>query len=402
MRIYYFFYSFLFLFCLSLNLLFAQSSLNMDSTYLKTAKDYIKQGQNAYEQGRIKESMDQYYRALMYDPTSAEAHFGLGLAYEKDKKWNEAIREFSSTITFNPGFTQGYIHLAALYFKDKKNEDGFKTYFKALAFNGRFSLTLLESQKVSKRRKVEIETLKDYISSNHSSKKRIFIYSDLTPSNTLIFFRYLEKLKSSASKLLFQPNKNLVELFKGSLRDIEIVDWLALEDDIAYDIKAPLAALPFIYNEILKPTSVLKIDEKELKEIQEWISPSALNIGVAWKPKGSIDFFTGLDLPYNIYSLQSQKQPGELSALIDDGDSVMELGSAISKLDLILSFDTEIAVLAASLNKPCWLLLTSNEDWLWIDQEQNNPWFKNLKIWIGLTKDDLKKELETHLTQKSK
>jgi ADP-heptose:LPS heptosyltransferase len=48
----------------------------------------------------------------------------------------------------------------------------------------------------------------------------------------------------------------------------------------------------------------------------------------------------------------------------------------ISQLDLVICVDTSIAHLAASLRKPCWVLLPSKGvDWRWMHNRDDSPWY---------------------------
>ncbi len=47
--------------------------------------------------------------------TNEWIHFGLGIIYVREKKYEEAIREFQKLIEINPLYESAYIHLGRIY-----------------------------------------------------------------------------------------------------------------------------------------------------------------------------------------------------------------------------------------------------------------------------------------------
>ena len=48
----------------------------------------------------------------------------------------------------------------------------------------------------------------------------------------------------------------------------------------------------------------------------------------------------------------------------------------IGQLDLVISVDTAVAHLAASLSKPTWLLLPFDSDYHWLRDRSDSPWYQ--------------------------
>jgi ADP-heptose:LPS heptosyltransferase len=48
----------------------------------------------------------------------------------------------------------------------------------------------------------------------------------------------------------------------------------------------------------------------------------------------------------------------------------------VAQLDLVICVDTSIAHLAASLGKPCWVMLPEKDvDWRWMHERSDSPWY---------------------------
>ena len=58
-----------------------------------------------------------------------------------------------------------------------------------------------------------------------------------------------------------------------------------------------------------------------------------------------------------------------------------DTASIIMNLDLIISVDTCVAHLAATLNKPSWVLIPTAPDWRWMLNRTDSPWYSSLKLY---------------------
>jgi hypothetical protein len=55
---------------------------------------------------------------------------------------------------------------------------------------------------------------------------------------------------------------------------------------------------------------------------------------------------------------------------------------AINGLDLVISVDTSIVHACGSLNRPCWVLMPSQEtDFRWGSKGSTNPWYSSVKVY---------------------
>jgi tetratricopeptide (TPR) repeat protein len=359
----------------------------------KMAAKYLDLGKTSFENKAYKDAQDQFFRALIYDPTSAEAHFLLSKTYLAQDKTADAIRELNSTIVFNAGFMAAYIELANQYIKANKINDAFKIYFKALAQNPLFSLSDNKTIKVNPRRQSEIEALKNSYQNNVLKNKVILIYTDTDIATTILLSRYVFKLKELGAKIIFMPPKSLEDIFKESFKDVDILSWLTLEEDIKFDLKAPLSGLAYIFDEWIEQNYILLPPQKEVKIYESWVSSQKENIAVAWKPQGNLTFFTDIKNNSNLYSLQTQAAETSISELVEDFDSLSNLSGAIAQMDLIISYNYTVAVLAAAMQKNTWLILDSNSEWLWVGYGDRTPWFKNIKIFKNITSKQLEEAL---------
>ena len=196
--------------------------------------------------------------------------------------------------------------------------------------------------------------------------------------------------------MTFVVQKSIKNLFK-KLNNINIETYETCKDK-KFDYKISIGSLiKFFYKEkIDQSINLIGLDETKKIDIENQIDFSKKNIGLVWsgsflgpnEPYRSIPlnyFEKILSLNANFYTLQNEIWERDLNyfnsiKLINCGDYKLdELASLISKLDLVISSDTSILHLSASLNVETWGILCLYPDWRWGKFNEINP-YKNLKL----------------------
>ncbi len=75
---------------------------------------------------------------------------------------------------------------------------------------------------------------------------------------------------------------------------------------------------------------------------------------------------------------EARQPPGSLPLLHlgSEIDDFADTAAIVAQLDLVVCVDTSTAHLAASLGKPCWVLLPNQDvDWRWMDDCEDSPWY---------------------------
>ena len=257
------------------------------------------------------------------------------------------------------------------------------------------------------------------------STKNIVVFSEQGLGDCIQFSKYLTPLSKIANNVTFVVQDNLKNLFKTEIKNlsIEIIESCKNEK---FDFKITLGSLiKFFFKEKIKNNENLiqSNNENDIKWKNK-ISKSKLNIGLVWS--GS---FSGTNEPYrsipltslkkifsldiNFYCLQNEIWDRDLeyfksSNLIDYSKyNLDEIASIIKNLDLVITVDTSILHLAASLNVETWALINLNHDWRWGQFNKFNPYgslniFKQKKFneWGDVEKEvyeKLKKKIEFKL-----
>ena len=71
----------------------------------------------------------------------------------------------------------------------------------------------------------------------------------------------------------------------------------------------------------------------------------------------------------------------DLSAEAVAAATFAETAAIIAELDLIVTVDTAVAHLAASMGKPTWILIQSQQpDWRWLRGREDSPWYPSARL----------------------
>jgi hypothetical protein len=91
-----------------------------------------------------------------------------------------------------------------------------------------------------------------------------------------------------------------------------------------------------------------------------------------------------LDLPgIQWVSLQKGGEIPEGANLLDltaDLNDWTDTAALVANLDLVISCDTAVAHLAASMGKPTWILSRYSGCWRWLDHRTDSPWYPSVRL----------------------
>jgi len=256
------------------------------------------------------------------------------------------------------------------------------------------------------------------------SSKKILIYNEQGIGDAIQFSKYLINLNKICKNIDFIINNSLIEIF--NVDDYEGLN-LITEKNIdlnKYNFKISLVSLvKFFYKDFNSTTkNLIKVDLDEVVSFKNKVDSKKLNIGIAWsgnfygtkQPYRSIPLDKFKDIissNFNFYCLQSEiwesdQKTFNLLNLANKGNLKFKALSAfIINLDLVISADTSILHLAASLGKETWGVLSIDPDWRWGKFHEHYK-YKNLKIYkqnkfndwnevIKIIKKDLKEKIQT-------
>lgn len=250
--------------------------------------------------------------------------------------------------------------------------------------------------------------------------KTLLVYSEQGIGDNIHFARYIKIIGRLGGKIRFLCGEELASIILDDF--VGTVSKLYTKDLAGTDYYCSLLKLPLILNKLgindHSPVNFVKINNDLADKYKTQFTGNRLNVGLVWKgnPQHQFDYNRSVKLEFfnrifenreiNFYSLQldSRKEiqpflPGNPN-LADLPGNFEEKVAIIQNLDLIISVDTMIAHLAATMGKPVWLLLSAVSDWRWMRNTTESYLYPTVKLfrqkelgdWSGVFN-----ELETEL-----
>ncbi len=227
--------------------------------------------------------------------------------------------------------------------------------------------------------------------------KSILVFNEQGIGDSIQFSKFIIPLTKIAQNVTFAVQSNIQDIFRKDIKNLSIGTIKDFKNK-KFDFKIALGSLiKFFFKENFeKNENLLQTNKDKDLKWNKKISKNKLNVGIVWS--GS---FNGANEPYrsiplkslkkifllnaNFYCLQSEIWNRDKSDfmsldLIDYSKYKLdEVSSIIKNLDLVITSDTSILHLSASLNKETWAMLALHPDWRWGEFNRIYP-YSNLKI----------------------
>jgi tetratricopeptide (TPR) repeat protein len=403
------------------------------------AKPYVQDGFNQaglclLEMGKTDQAMASFRRAMSLNPTSAEPRYNLGNALVAQDRIEEAIETYQQALALNPQNSRAMGNLAVARLHAGDPQAAIEGCRAAIALDPNFAeahmnlgmLFLLTGQyapgfaehewRLKVRnfadRRFIAEPAWDGSTAPKPGESVLLIHSEQGVGDSIQFSRFVPAAKARQWKVILEAHPKLCGLMRSSpaLADISIIP-IATPDQIPpHDARIPLLSLPQVLGltdpagrEFSTPLPMeldAALREAWQKRVADAAKPGTLKVGVAWSGNPThpedrrrslrLASLAPLDLPgVSLFSLQfgpgaaeaaGDNPPLKLINLTAESDEFAETAAMIEQLDLVITADTAIAHLAASLGKPTWIILYSVPDWRWMLDRSDSPWYPTIRI----------------------
>jgi tetratricopeptide (TPR) repeat protein len=256
--------------------------------------------------------------------------------------------------------------------------------------------------------------------------KTILLHAEQGFGDTLQFLRYVPMVASRGARVLLVVQAALHRLVTGYPGVSECISVTSKLPDI--DFQCPLMSLPRVFGTTL--ASIPGFDPLAWNNglndhAAQWKSRTLarpLLVGLAWA--GNPDHLTDKQRSLHLRSFLELEKLGDAVSFVSlqHGPAVKQLeeghvpfavrdacsnasdfadtAEIVAGLDLVITVDTAIAHLAASMGKPVWVLLGSVPEWRWALAGETTPWYPSMRLFRaqergGWTK--LMKQIATEL-----
>ena len=227
--------------------------------------------------------------------------------------------------------------------------------------------------------------------------KNIVVFNEQGLGDSIQFSRYLIPLTKIAKSVTFVVQNNVKDLFNSQIKNLSIKNLTSCKNK-QFDFKIPIGSLiKFFYKKKFEEhENLIQTNKSNDLKWKDKITSDKLNIGLVWsgafnganEPYRSIplkNLSKILSLDARFYCLQNEiwdrdKDDFKSLNLVDCSNYKLdETASIIQNLDLVITSDTSILHLSASLNKETWAMLSLHPDWRWGEFNNINP-YSSLKF----------------------
>ena len=347
------------------------------------------------ELGEYQKAINSYQNAIRFDPNNVSAYHNLGVVFEELGDYQKAINYYKKAITIKPNFAKAHNSLGIVLLLLSDFQKGFEEYE--------------WRKKISEKKYYKKKDIESSEWNGEDLKgKTILILSEQGYGDIIQFARYIYMLENKFFvNVIFRTRKKLMHLFPSSKFKI-----ISDEDPIPqHDFHIYLLSIPKIFyketktipkqiNYISKNTKIAFKWNKKLSQIK------GIKIGINWHGSKSHKFYRSRSIPLiffeELFSIKKinfinlQKGPGleqikkfkykdkfhDFSSEVDNGENAFEDTIGIlQNLDLVISADTSLVQLSATLGIETWVLLQFSPHWAWFLSSNRSPWHEHIKIY---------------------
>ena len=414
-----------------------EKAINLNPSFFQA---YSNKGMALHALKRFDEALLAYDKALQINPDYAEAWSNRGVTLISINDYESALDDFEKAININPVFFQAYSNQGLALHALKRFDEALLAYDKALQINPDYAEAKLNKsfsellncrffegwENFEARWKIDLVTQYKYSNKPELSNlvqsydKTILVWSEQGLGDTIQFSRYIYLLLELNAKVVFEVPDTLTNIFVTH-KNLKITSLVPDIENI--DFQIPLLSLPRLFNtnleSIPKLSSIIKREQNKSDYFRTIINSSKIKVGLVCSGQRnhkndsnrsiSLSRFQPiLSENLSFYLIQKEVRKNDidffkqtkifdLSSLINNYSDTVAI---IDNLDLVITVDTSVAHLAASMNRKVFLLLPYCPDWRWLLDRSDSPWYESILIirqksvgcWNGVI-DELAKQL---------
>ena len=381
------------------------------------------------------QAIDFFTKSLQINKKNVDALVNLGACLHKIGDNNQAIKNLNYALNLNENNFKAYHNLAVIYEDEIQFDKAIENYQKSLSINPKdyeslHGLSLMYLTKLDYAnglliyenrwhlpdRKYRYQNFPKLSKLENISNKKILIWHEQGMGDTLQFSRYIKLLIDFNAKITFEVQKPLLAFIKRQL-NCEVTSDANINNN--YDFQCPLLTLPLLFKtnheNIPKAINFSCSQDKYIKWNKILSHKNdKLNVGLTisgnpnqkndTRRKINLDYFLELESYCNLFLIQKDLYEKDKEFLNrnnfikfigneKDWEDFEDTSAIIENMDIIITIDTSMVHLSASMNKNTILLLSRPSDWRWGEDNNKAPkWYPNLKIlrqdesksWYGL------------------
>ncbi|MES2013541.1 MAG: tetratricopeptide repeat protein, partial [Pseudomonadota bacterium] len=341
--------------------------------------------------GRNAAAETHYLRALALRPAYAEAGLNYGRLLRNTDRLDAAENIWKGLLERDPTYSLARMNLAML--------DMVRGHWKQGWVNYEARWLVDSMPEFNRTRRDELLARAPEWCGESLQGKTLLVYPEQGAGDTFQFLRFLPALRKRGAYVLLAATPNSQSLIEAS--GLCGANRLTTDSNDSIDFHVSLLSLPYRLG-LDEPG--LSMDNPYLQAPQaskaSWSERLAdaggLKVGICWSgnPQHANDSNRSVELSVldslfvsqgiTWVSLQRTLRSGEAECLAKlpqirrYGELLDDFGDTaglIANLDLVISVDTSVVHLAGALGKPVWILLSKVQDWRWLLERKDSPWY---------------------------
>ncbi|MGB1108842.1 MAG: tetratricopeptide repeat protein [Gammaproteobacteria bacterium] len=371
---------------------------------------------------RYEEAARSFRRAIRVRADYFDAHANLGDLFLAQGSYADAAATYGDALKHSPGHPVVEMQRGTAFYRMGRNDDAKRCFERALARQPDFAPAhvnrayLMLCQGDYEQGWGELEwRFKDHRFDRGPTRhlpqsrrwrgggiadKRLLVYTEGLPGETLMLLRYLPALRARRAELILWCAPAWANVFKHCDVADRIFSSDKLPDSNSYDLFVPLMSLPQIMGTDLSsvpaPLDLSAIEPKLPQRFSSFSRLPGTKIGLIWDAPGQasyrIDHCCPAEAIRPLLKLKNARLFG-FDALPADYPKVQNLHSfdgqfktvedmiaAVAAMDVVVGIDSTALHLAMGLGKPTWALLGAAPDWAWTQGRSRSLWYPKANL----------------------
>jgi len=339
--------------------------------------------------GQTRDAEVHLRKALALRPNYAAAWNNLGNLCVELCHIGEAERCYSTAISIDPVYAEAHNNRALISLLQGDFESGWREY------EWRWKQPGAEVRRLPR---------PEWDGSSIQGRT-ILLHSEQGAGDTIQFIRYARLLYQKGAKVLVHCQESLQALLEGMPELAQVFTGPTLAPE--FDVHAPLMSLPRLFGTSIDSIPVSMPGETPyLRPLPNSTAPqnlalcSKFRVGLVWRGNPNHRNDRNRSIPLELlrdlvdiegaqfFSLQLGPAPAEAEwlsskTIVDlspDLSNYAVTARCLAELDLLITVDTSVAHLAGALGRPVWTLLPVCNDWRWLQDREDTPWYPSMRL----------------------
>ncbi len=339
------------------------------------------------DQGKYDDATTALTRALDLNPTDADAAGNFALTFAAVGRHTDALKWYDRSLQHNPRNGEVRFNRALTHLTLGNYADGWAGY------EHRWDTEALRGKKPALPKSVAWrgEDLKG---------KTILLLPEQGMGDYVQFVRFAKPLADRGAEVVVQAPPGLEELTRGVPGVRKVV---GADGELTIHYHCQLPSLPGLLKLTLDQVRGTPYLTPPPAAVAKWAGRlnvvPGFKVGVVWQgnPKHTGDRWRSVPLALfaplaavpgvNLVSIQKghgREQMEDVTfPMFDFGDELADFSDTaglLANLDLVITVDSAVAHLAGATGAKVWTLISANNDWRWLTDRTDTPWYDSMTL----------------------